>query len=264
MTDRGSGPGDSLALGLGCAGVATQVCYPLAAGMLRDAVTVVAVLLLACACVAHAAVTRGARWAAGLVLVTIGGGLLVEFVGTTTGVPFGAYAYTAEGTLGPELGSIPVLIGPAWTFGTYSAWCAAQALIGPGRGTATVLLATWGLVSWDFYLDSQMVADRKWVWINPDPSLPGVPEVPLTNYAGWLLVAMLFTSALHGLDRALGAPRPERDGLPLVMFCWTWLGSATAHALFLGLPVSAGYGFVGMGMIGLPLVGRLMARRPGW
>ncbi|MGH3929312.1 MAG: carotenoid biosynthesis protein [Pseudonocardiaceae bacterium] len=251
----------SLAIGFGGTGVATQLCYPLTDGAARDAVTVAAVLLLACACVTHAASTRGAPWAAGLVLITTGGGLLAEFTGTTTGIPFGDYAYTTDGTLGPELGSIPVLIGPAWTFGAYPAWCAAQALIGPGKGAVTILVAAWGLASWDLYLDPQMVADGRWVWTDPGPTLPGVPDVPLTNYAGWLLVALLLCGALQGLDRALGAPRAERDGLPLVLFCWAWLGSAVAHAAFLGLPASAGYGLLGMGLVGLPLLGRLLSDR---
>lgn len=260
VTGQGARPVRSLAMGLGCAGVVAQICYPLTGGVVRDAVTVAAVLLLGCACIAHAAATRGAPWAAGLVLVTVGGGLLAEFVGTTTGVPFGGYTYLADGALGPELGSIPVLIGPAWTFGAYPAWCAAQALIGPGKGTITVLVAAWGLASWDLYLDPQMVADGRWVWTEPGPALPGVPEVPLSNYAGWLLVALLLCSALQGLDRALGAYRPEGDGLPVMLFCWTWLGSALASAILLDLPASAGYGLAGMGMVGLPLLGRLLTR----
>ncbi|MGH3941377.1 MAG: carotenoid biosynthesis protein [Pseudonocardiaceae bacterium] len=257
-----------LAIGFGGAGVTTQLYYPLTDGAARAAVTVAAVLLLAGACVTHAAATRGAAWAAGLVLITTGGGLLAEFAGTTTGVPFGAYAYTTDGALGPELGSIPVLIGPAWTFGAYPAWCAAQALTGGGKGAATILVAAWGLASWDLYLDPQMVADGRWVWIKPGPTLPGVPDVPLTNYAGWLLVALLLCGALQvlcgalqGLDRALGAPRPAPDGLPLTLFCWAWLGSAVAHGTFLGLLASAGYGFLGMGLVGVPLLYRLLSDR---
>lgn len=260
-TDHGARLVSSLAIGFGGAGIATQLCYPLTDGAARAAFTVAAVLLLACACVTHAAATRGTPWAAGLVLITTGGGLLAEFAGTTTGIPFGAYAYTTDGALGPELGSIPVLIGPAWTFGTYPAWCAAQALIGAGRGAATILVAAWGLASWDLYLDPQMVTDGRWVWIEPGPTLPGVPDVPLTNYAGWLLVALLFCGALHGLDRTLGAPRPERDNLPLTLFCWAWLGSAVAHVAFLGMPASAGYGFLGMGLVGSLLLRRRLSDR---
>jgi uncharacterized membrane protein len=260
-TGRGRTPAGSLALGLGCAGVAAQISYPLTAGQLRDLVTVAVVLLVASACVAHALATRGARWAAGLVVITVGGGLLAELVGSATGVPFGSYAYTASGALGPELGSVPLLIGPAWTFGTYPAWCAAQALVRPQRPAMTVLVAAWGLTSWDLYLDPQLVADGRWVWHDPEPALPGVPGVPLSNYLGWLLVALLLCSALYVLDRALGTPPPGPDALPLALFCWAWLGGAVAHALFLGLPASAGYGLVGMGLVGVPLLAALWRAR---
>ncbi|MFN2495189.1 MAG: carotenoid biosynthesis protein [Pseudonocardiaceae bacterium] len=263
VTGRGARLADALALGLGCAGVAAQICYPLAEGTGRDLVTAAVVLLLAGACVSHATATRGAWWAAGLVLVTTGGGLFAESVGTATGFPFGSYTYTTDGALGPEAGSVPLLIGPAWTCGAYPAWCAAQAVAGRRPGAGTVLAAAWSLASWDLYLDPQMVADGRWVWTDPSPALPGVPAVPLSNYAGWLLMALLLCGALHRLDRALGAPRPAHEGLPLALFCWTWLGSAVAHAVFLGLPASAGYGLVGMGLIGVPLLRTLLRPHSG-
>jgi putative membrane protein len=243
--------------------VAAQICYPLAAGTARDLVTVAVVLLLAGACVSHAAATRGTWWAVGLVLVTTGGGLLAESVGTTTGFPFGSYTYTINGALGPEVGSVPLLIGAAWTWGAYPAWCAAQTVAGTRPGAVTVLAAAWSLASWDLYLDPQMVADGRWVWTDPGPALPGVPAVPLSNYAGWLLMALLLCGALYRLDQALGAPRPAHEGLPLALFCWTWLGSAVAHAVFLGLPASAGYGLVGMGLIGVPLLHTLLRQHSG-
>jgi uncharacterized membrane protein len=257
-TDRGARAVESLALGLGCAAVLAQICYPLVEGATRDLVTVIVVLLLAASCVAHATATRGVRWAVGLVLVTAGVGLLAEFAGTATGLPFGDYAYTAHGTLGPEAATVPLLIGSAWIFGAYLAWCAATAVLGRGAGVLVVPVAAWGLASWDLYLDPQMVADGKWTWADPAPSLPGVPQVPLSNYAGWVLVALVICGLLYRMDRALGVPsrahRPFTAALPPALFCWTWLGSAVAHAVFLGLPASAGYGLVGMGLIGVPLL----------
>lgn len=259
---RAGQPAGLLALGLGFAGVAAQLCYPLVDGVMRARVTVAVVLLLAAACTTHAVSARGARWATGLVLITTGGGLVAELVGTTTGFPFGHYVYATGNSLGPAVGPVPLLIGPAWTFGAYPAWCAARALVGTGRGVATVLVATWGLAGWDLYLDPQMVADGRWSWIDPGPALPGVPQIPLSNYAGWLLVALLLCTALHGLDRALAAPRSGQDRLPLVLFCWTWLGSGLAHAVFLGLPASACYGLAGMGLIGAPLLRTLLLPVP--
>ncbi|MQY25571.1 carotenoid biosynthesis protein [Nocardia aurantia] len=49
--------------------------------------------------------------------------------------------------------------------------------------------------------------------------------------------------------------------VPIGMFLWTWLGSALAHGVFLHLPWSAGYGFAGMGVLGVPLMWSLGTSR---
>ncbi len=252
--------GNRVAIVLAMAGALSQICYPLTAGGARDGCTGAAVLLFAAACVAHATASRGARWAAAMLVLTAGGGLLVELLGTSTGLPFGAYAYAA-GQLGPELAGVPLLIGPAWTMGAYPAWGVATVLVGRERPAAAVPLAAWGLASWDLYLDPQMVADGRWRWIHPTPALPGVPGVPLSNYAGWLVVALVLAVALAALDPLRTGPGSSSDGLPQAIYCWTWLGSALAQAVFLHLPTSAGYGFVGMGVLG---VGVLVKGRFVW
>ncbi|WP_425295701.1 hypothetical protein [Nocardia abscessus] len=60
--------------------------------------------------------------------------------------------------------------------------------------------------------------------------------------------------------RELGRGPPRL--VPVTLFLWTWLGSALAHAVFLGLLPSAGYGFAGMAVLGVPLlVAAARARR---
>lgn len=234
---------------LGGAAIAVQITYPLTTGSTRDVVSVVVVLLLAAASVVHAATVRGARWAAGLVVVTAGGGFAVELLGTATGFPFGAYTY-AQGRLGPAVAGVPLLIAVAWTAGAYPAWCAAQRVTSSRVGR--LVLAAVGLAAWDLYLDPQMVADGRWTWVRQDAGLPGVPAVPVGNYLGWLGVALVMAALLSLLPALPGSSR--RDGLPLVLFGWTWLGSGLAQAVFLGLPASAAYGLVGMGVAGVPLL----------
>lgn len=231
--------------------IGTQISYPLTTGATRDRVTVAVVLLLAAAAALHALATRGPRFTAVLLATTAGAGLLVEMVGTATGVPFGAYIY-AEGRLGPALGHVPLIIGLAWTSGAYPAWCAAER-VASGRRALRLLLATVGLVGWDLYLDAQMVADGQWRWAGGASGLPGLPTVPLSNYLGWLLVAVLMMAVLDGVARRR-SPSGSGDGLPVTLYLWTWLGSAVAHAVFLGLPASAGYGFVVMGVLGVSLL----------
>ncbi|EKT80192.1 caratenoid biosynthesis protein [Rhodococcus opacus M213] len=257
-----------LPLLLAGAAIAAQIVYPLVHGGTRDVVTVLVVALLAAASVTHAAATRGARWTVGLVLVTAGLGLCSEIVGTATGFPYGCYDYSV-GRLGPALAGVPLVVPFAWTAGFYPVWCVASVLArGPYRRLTRIALTTIGVVGWDLYLDPQMVADGQWHWCVTDAGLPGVEHIPLTNYAGWFVVAAVMAVAVDRIDRRLDAGTRHRDGVPIGLFLWTWLGSALAHSVFLGAPglrYSAIYGWVAMGILGVPLLVSLLrprARRP--
>lgn len=112
-----------------------------------------------------------------------------------------------------------------------------------------------------------MVADGQWTWCDTDSGLPGLTQIPYTNYLGWFAVALVMAGLLAVWEH--GAPDPvpaQRTGggtgtlaVPVALFLWTWLGSALAHAAFLGLPASAWYGLAGMGVLGVPLL--VMAAR---
>ncbi|MFF0817033.1 carotenoid biosynthesis protein [Rhodococcus sp. NPDC003318] len=239
--------------------VAAQIVYPLVDGAARDAVTVVVVLSLAAAAVAHACAVRGRAWAAVFVGVTAGLGLLSEVVGISTGFPFGCYDY-AQGRIGPSAAGVPLLVPLAWTAGSYPVWCAVTHVAPRDRAAARATLAAVGIAAWDLYLDPQMVADGQWTWCSTRPSPPGLDPVPWTNYVGWLLVAAAIAATLTWFDRRSPAPEPDvaADAVPLALFLWTWLGSALAHAVFLPeLGWSALYGLVGMGAVGVPLLIRL-------
>ena len=229
------------------AGVLAQVAYPLVDGSPRDALTVATVVICCAAAVAHAAVTRGARAALALVLVTAGGGLLVEAVGRATGVPFGGYDYA--GSLGPKLLGVPLVIPLAWTMMAWPAWLVAGRLL-PSRPVARLLVAGWALASWDFFLDPQMVDAGHWSWSDPTPALPWVDGVPLTNYAGWTVVAVLMMAALSQVlpDEAAAPDLPM-----FVFYLWTYASSVLAHLVFFGLPGSALWGGLAMGMVAVPL-----------
>ncbi|UGT54528.1 carotenoid biosynthesis protein [Nocardia asteroides] len=113
-----------------------------------------------------------------------------------------------------------------------------------------------GAVGWDLFLDPQMVADGQWTWRVTDAGLPGLPQIPYTNYLGWALVATLMAVLLTVLDRRLPPARDHSVAVPVAVFAWTWLGSTLAHAVFLGLPASAAWGFAGLGLLGIPLLAR--------
>ncbi|WP_305091704.1 carotenoid biosynthesis protein [Prescottella sp. R16] len=251
---------------LAAAAVAAQIVYPLVDGRARDVVTVVVVALLAAASIVHAVAVRGGRWAVGLVAATAGIGLVSEIVGTATGYPYGCYAYATD-RLGWAIADVPAVVPLAWTAGFYPVWCAAS-LVTRTR-VARIVLTTIGVVGWDLYLDPQMVADGQWRWCVVDAGLPGIAHIPLTNYAGWLLVAAVMAVVVDRLDARLDTrpgsspPSPARDAVPFALLSWTWLGSALAHAVFLDAPelrYSAVYGLLAMGAVGVPLLVRLARR----
>ncbi len=255
--------------------VLAQIAYPLAPGDIRAPLVVLTVAAGYAASVGHAFSTRGTRVGAALVVITTGGGLAVEAIGVATGVPFGEYRY--GDALGPKLLGVPLVIPLAWTWIAWPAWLVAGQLVagrlvagrlGAGRlgagsaRAARIVVAGTGLAAWDLFLDPQMEAEGYWRWTAPEPvTLPGVPEIPVWNYVGWLFVSVLMMAALADTVGPRGAGVDRREDAPmLALFLWTYFSSIVAHAVFLGLPASAAWGALGMGLIAVPLTIGLLRR----
>ena len=220
-----------------------QIAYPLVSGQARDRLTVVTVVVFFLASTSHALVHRGARWTAAYVLVTAGTGLLAEAVGTATGVPFGRYDYADS--LGATLLGVPVVVPLAWAMFAYPCLLVGQRLARTPLGAAAVGGAA--LASWDLFLDPQMVQAGHWRFTDVQASLPGAPGIPLSNYLGWLLVAVVMVGVLQLLGR-----RDADDRLPAALFLWTYVSSVLANAVFFGRPAVALVGGVGMGLVAVP------------
>jgi putative membrane protein len=235
--------------------VLLQIGYPLVpAGRARAGLVIATVLLGFATSAGHALLTRGPRVGLVLVAVTAGGGLAVEAVGVHTGFPFGGYGYS--GALGPRLLGVPLVVPLAWTWMAWPAWLAGSALAPAGRRLAvTAPLAGLALAAWDLFLDPQMVVNGYWRWTRPSPGWAGVP---LTNYLGWLAVALVL---MAGFGWAAGMPtvRWASDAPMLALYLWTYVSSVLAHAVFLGLPGSALAGALGMGLVAVPLALRWRA-----
>jgi uncharacterized membrane protein len=242
------------------AGVALQVTYPLLDGPALRVVTVASVVCFAAAAVAHAAATRGAGWAAGLVGIAMGTGLVVEAVGVATGYPFGSYGY--ESSLGWQLWGVPLLVPLAWLMLAYPCLLAGRRLAG-GRTWASWAVAAWTLTAWDLFLDPQMVAAGHWSWAHPEPGLPGIPDVPLTNYAGWLVTATVMMLLLDRLPRTPGDGRLPVDGVPATVLLWTYGSQVLANLAFFGSPAVALWGGLAMGLAVVPYALALRHDRPG-
>jgi uncharacterized membrane protein len=246
-----------VAAGLAALTVVAQIAYPLSTGQPLRLLTIATVLLFSAASVIHAASTRGPAAAMVLVVVAGGIGLLAEAVGVRTRFPFGEYAYA--GSLGPKVLGVPVIVPLAWLMMAYPCLLLGRRL---GRTTArrgrtssrpsgviAVLAGGLTLAAWDLFLDPQMVAAEHWSWAHPTPALPGVPGVPLTNYAGWILVALVLMAALQWtFPDVSGAP----EDVPGAMLAWTWVGSTLGNAVFFGRPVVALWGGVLMGSLVVP------------
>lgn len=249
--------GTGVVVALAGAVVAVQIAYPLTHGSVRDHLTVVIVIGLAATSVLHAALTRGPGTALALLLATAVPGYLVEVLGVHTGVPFGSYDYA--GTLGPRLLAVPPLIGLAWTMLAWPAALAARRLVA-GR-VGRVLVGAWALASADLFLDPQQVAAGHWVWSAPNPHLPGVATVPLTNYGGWLATALLLSIAVQRL--AARGPDGRADLPMLALYLWLYAGWIVALAGFLDLAAAAAWGALGMGTVAVPLGLHLWRRGVG-
>jgi carotene biosynthesis associated membrane protein len=228
--------------------VLLEICYPLIHGHGRDQLTIATVAVFAAASVVQLIATRRLPRALAFVIVTVLVGFAAESVGTRTGYPFGRYAY--NGSLGARVRDVPLIIPLAWTMMSWPALAVARRLT--ERRLTTALVGGWALASWDLFLDPQMVRASHWQWAHPSPGLQGIP---LTNYAGWLLVSIVLMAVI---DRIV--PTAGSDAQPLALYLWTYGSSLLANLAFFdrtGVAISGG---VGMGLVVVPLLIRLALR----
>ena len=133
-------------------------------------------------------------------------GAAAELLGTQTGIPFGAYAYSD--LLGAKIaGHVPWFIPPSW----YAMSLLSYDLAGRldlGRW-GRVFTATLFMVMWDVALDPAMTAGAHSGW--SFWSYPGGGVffgMPLVNWLGWFVTSFVI---MVGYDRLLGglayAPR---------------------------------------------------------
>jgi putative membrane protein len=123
-----------------------------------------------------------------------------ELLGTTYGVPFGAYSYTE--LLGPKwFDRVPFLIPLSWFTMAWPAWILARQQT---RGWFAVLAGTALLVAWDLVLDPAMSSVTSyWVW-GERGSYYGMPW---SNLWGWGVTGFVL---LILLARFAPAPRGSR------------------------------------------------------
>ena len=223
-----------------------QVVTPLFSPGERQAPTTVVVVLLTAAAGCATAAVVGWRRAALAVLGATALGFAVEALGTRTGLPFGEYHYTGE--LQPQVLGVPGVVALAWAGMGLPAWAVAGRLV--ASTPVRIGLGAVALTGWDLFLDPQMVAEGYWTW----PSGGAYRGIPLSNFAGWLVVSALLMALFAAV--APGARSATAAAVYLLMAVMEVLG----FLLFFGDAVVALAG----GVVCLPLgVAALVRGGPG-
>jgi uncharacterized membrane protein len=218
--------------------VLTMVSIPIIRWVVGDTIlhwgVIAGVLLQAAAVLVVVQGAWGTRETLRVVAIVIPLSWLVERVGSTTGIPFGSYYYTAA--LAPLLGGVPLIIPIAWLMMLPAAWAVSAALTTRTRGWHFVVVSALAFTAWDLFLDPQMVGWGYWVWAEPS----GYFGIPWINFFGWFVAAALITLAV----------RPKQPPITplLIVYTITWFLQSVGQALFWNMPGPALAGFVGMGI----------------
>lgn len=125
---------------------------------------------------------RNFGWVTGLTFA-------VEYVGVSTGIPFGSYRYTE--VLGPTLLGVPVVIALAWyATETAALGLSVQLLGGRNSRLPVSLVSAILVVALDIVLEvSAAFVHRYWLWEGN--------RVPWVNYLSWFVLSFLMSWCLQ-------------------------------------------------------------------
>ena len=110
------------------------------------------------------------------------------------------------------------------------------------------------LAGWDLFLDPQMVAAGRWTWEVTGSHIPFVPDVPLSNFFGWLLAGCAIISLLN-----VALPferRKESASLRAVtlLLAWVLVSGFIGNLFFFDRPGLAFLGALVFGAFATPFI----------
>ncbi|GAC1548812.1 MAG: hypothetical protein NVS2B7_24820 [Herpetosiphon sp.] len=153
-----------------------------------------------------------ARWrGCGAGLLIAGLSLGAEYLGVTTGLPFGHYAYTP--TLGTQLfGAVPLPIPFAWLMVIPASLSVAALLV---RGAARVPVAALLALLLDLAIEPVAAyVVHYWRWLDRGPFY-GIPTI---NFIAWGSTALLLSGLTVIIVPALKRLPPARMALPATLY----------------------------------------------
>lgn len=175
-------------------------------------------------------------------------GVAVEYIGVSTGIPFGSYRYT--GVLVPEPpGGVPLAIGFAWLLivvsGLFTAQWALARLSSSHKAWQAYILGAILAVGLDLLLEPVAYHVKKyWLW---ESGTVGYYGVPWSNFAAWFIIALVMNLLLA---RSLHSNSLLKWGwLPFTLYCM--------NIVMFGL-VNMTHGFWLSSLIGIILLGLLL------
>ncbi len=162
--------------------------------------------------------------------------LSMELLGTSTGFPFGPYAYTDF--LGVKvLGHVPYSIPLSWFYMGFTSLLLAHLLVSRTgwmhRTLWSVLIGVSFLTVWDLSLDPAMANTNLpihfWMWYESGPYF----GMPISNLIGWSVTGLMYMSVSRWLWRS---PLDSRS-----LVAWLPFGMYAANTCFaIVLNLSAG------------------------
>ena len=151
----------------------------------------------------------GAGRTLGFLLWAWGVAFVAEYASTRVGIPFGLYHYTGR-TAGVELylSNVPLFDSLSFVFLAYAAFCLSRRALGPARGVGIVALTGILMMLLDVVIDPLAVRGDRWFLghLFYYPAGGAYFGVPLSNFAGWVLVGWLIVGGYAAAAGTGGRP----------------------------------------------------------